>query len=52
VRLYLLPLAVSIPLFAASPSLLDILSDELQRNFTVLKQKGDPPPYYMAYSVT
>jgi predicted Zn-dependent protease len=31
---------------------LDILSDELQRNFTVLKQKGDPPPYFMAYSVT
>ena len=51
-RLFLLPLVVSIPLFAASPSLLDILSDELQRNFTVLKQKGDPPPYYMAYSVT
>jgi predicted Zn-dependent protease len=52
VRLFLLPLFVSIPLVAASPSLLDILSDELQRNFTVLKQKGDPPPYYMAYSIT
>ena len=51
-RLFLLPLVVSIPLIAASPSLLDILSDELERNFTVLKQKGDPPPYYMAYSVT
>ena len=35
-----------------SPSLLDILSDELQRNFTVLKQKADPPPYYMDYTVT
>jgi predicted Zn-dependent protease len=32
--------------------LLDILSDELQRNFTILKQKADPPPYYMDYSVT
>jgi TldD protein len=52
VRLFLLPLVVSIPLAAASPSLLDILSDELQRNFTVLKQKGDPPPYYMSYNVT
>jgi predicted Zn-dependent protease len=53
VRLSLLSLIVSIPLVAASPpSLLDILSDELQRNFTILKQKGDPPPYYMAYSVT
>ena len=51
-RLFLLPLFISIPLVAASPSLLDILSDELERNFTVLKQKGDPPPYYMSYSVT
>jgi TldD protein len=52
VRLLILPLVVSLPLAAASPSLLDILSEELQRNFTVLKQKGDPPPYYMAYNVT
>ena len=41
------------PLTAATiPTLLDILSDELQRNFTVLKQKADPPPYYMDYTVT
>ncbi len=46
------PLLLSIPLAAASPpSLLDILSDELQRNFSILKQKADPPPYYMGYSV-
>lgn len=31
--------------------LVKILSDELDRNFTVLKQKGDPPPYFMDYSV-
>ena len=37
---------------APAPSLLDILSDELQRNFTTLKQKADPPPYYMDYTVT
>jgi predicted Zn-dependent protease len=43
----------ALPLAAApAPSLLDILSDELQRNFTVLKQKADPPPYYMDYTVT
>jgi TldD protein len=49
----LLTLAFAIPLAAASaPSLLDILSDELQRNFTILKQNGDPPPYYMDYTVT
>jgi predicted Zn-dependent protease len=46
-------LVVSLPLVAASPpSLLDILNDELQRNFSVLKEKADPPPYYMAYAVT
>ena len=44
---------MALPLAAASaPSLLDILSDELQRNFTILKQNGDPPPYYMDYTVT
>jgi len=32
--------------------MLDILSDELQRNVTILKQKADPPPYYMDYTVT
>jgi len=53
----LLPLVIALywalPLAAApAPSLLDILSDELQRNFTTLKQKADPPPYYMDYTVT
>ena len=38
--------------FAQSPALLTILSDELNRNFQALKEKGDPPPYYMAYEVT
>ncbi|HTC91343.1 MAG TPA: metallopeptidase TldD-related protein [Bryobacteraceae bacterium] len=53
--LFTLALAVywALPLAAASaPSLLDILSDELQRNFTILKQKADPPPYYLDYTVT
>ena len=46
-------LAIALPAAAASPpSLLDILSEELQRNFAVLKEKADPPPYYMAYTVT
>jgi TldD protein len=49
----LFTLVLAVPLAAApAPSLLDILSDELQRNFTVLKQKADPPPYYMDYTVT
>jgi len=37
---------------AAPPSLLDILNAELQRNFTALKQKADPAPYYISYTVT
>lgn len=50
----LLPLVLCIPLSAATApaSLLDILKEELNRNFTVLKQKADPPPYYMSYEVT
>ena len=52
-RRLLLAFVLTLPLAAASaPSLLDILSDELQRNFTILKQNGDPPPYYMDYTVT
>ncbi|MBV8833289.1 MAG: peptidase U62 [Acidobacteriaceae bacterium] len=31
---------------------MDILSGELSREFNVLKFKGDPAPYYMAYEVT
>jgi TldD protein len=38
--------------FAQTPSLLGILSEELDRNFQALKQKGDPAPYFMAYEVT
>jgi TldD protein len=53
VRRILSLLLLSTPLVAASPpTLLDILSAELGRNFNALKQKGDPPPYYMAYAVT
>jgi len=28
------------------------MSQELNRNFTVLKQKADPPPYFISYEVT
>jgi predicted Zn-dependent protease len=37
--------------FAQSSPLLDILSQELERNFTTLKQKADPAPYYLGYTV-
>lgn len=31
------------------PDFAAILKDELTREFSVLKQKGNPPPYFMAY---
>ena len=36
----------------AQPPLLSILSDELDRNFLILKEKADPPPYFISYEVT
>ncbi|HEX5432527.1 MAG TPA: metallopeptidase TldD-related protein [Bryobacteraceae bacterium] len=45
-----LPLVAS-AVWAQSP-LTQTLSAEMERNFTILKQKGDPPPYFMAYEVT
>jgi TldD protein len=50
VRFIFVLLCLSLPAFPQS--LLQILNDELQRNFSVLKQKGDPAPYYLAYAVT
>jgi hypothetical protein len=35
-----------------STDLLGIVTGELNREFSALKAKGDPPPYYMAYEVT
>jgi len=53
VRLSLLVLIAALcSLRAQSPPLTGILEAELDRNFKVLKEKGDPPPYYIAYSVT
>jgi len=40
------------PIFAQAPSLLDVLSAELDRNFSILKDKGDPPPYFIGYAAT
>jgi TldD protein len=40
-------------LFAAPPnSILDTLASELDRNFRVLKEKADPPAYFISYEVT
>ncbi len=37
---------------ANKPALLDIMAQELNRNFAALKEKADPPPYYLSYEVT
>lgn len=36
---------------AQQPPLLGIMAEELTRNFEILREKGDPKPYYIAYSV-
>ena len=40
---------------AVSPGqspLMGIASEELERNFRILKEKTDPPPYFLAYEIT
>jgi predicted Zn-dependent protease len=32
--------------------LLDAMSQELNRNFTTLKEKADPPPYFLSYEIS
>jgi TldD protein len=38
--------------FGQSSGLLDAMAQELNRNFTVLKEKADPAPYFLSYEVT
>jgi len=52
VRSFLALLALLSCCASAQTPLVKILSEELDRNFTVLKQKGDPAPYFMSYEVT
>jgi predicted Zn-dependent protease len=37
---------------AQNTVLLDAMSQELERNYSALKQKADPPPYFLSYEVT
>jgi TldD protein len=48
----LLALLLLATLAPAQSPLVKILSGELDRNFNVLKAKGDPAPYFIGYSVT
>ncbi len=43
---------LAVTAFAQAPPLLTILNEELNRNFRVLKEKSDPPPYFLSYAVT
>jgi TldD protein len=45
-------LLVFLPSSFAESKVLDILSQELDRNFSILKEKADPPPYFLSYEVT
>ena len=47
-----LVVAGAFPAAAQTSVLLDAMSQELNRNFTVLKEKAENPPYYMSYEVT
>ena len=48
----LVVLALAATCVSAQSPLVKILTGELDRNFTVLKDKGNPAPYFMGYSVT
>jgi predicted Zn-dependent protease len=37
---------------AEDHAVLNTMTEELQRNFQTLKQKADPPPYFMSYEIT
>jgi TldD protein len=51
IRLALL-FAAAFSAAAQHSALLDAMSQELNRNFNVLKGKADPPPYFLSYEVT
>ena len=55
-RTILLRLALPLALAASGPAqstvVVDAMSQELARNFKVLKEKGDPPPYFLSYEIT
>jgi TldD protein len=46
-----LPLALAAAA-AAQSTLVDAMSQELARNFQALKDKAEPPPYFLSYEIT
>lgn len=51
-RVALVGLTCAFAGFSQAAPLVEILQDELNRNFATLKEKGDPAPYFIAYTVT
>lgn len=49
--LIVLEVALAAPAPPQPPPLVDTLAQELDRNFKILKEKGDPAPYFISYSV-
>jgi predicted Zn-dependent protease len=47
-----LPLALAAGAAAQSNPLIEAMSQELGRNFQALKEKADPPPYFLSYEIT
>ncbi len=47
-----LPLTLAAVAAAQSMPLVDAMSQELARNFQALKNKADPPPYFLSYEIT
>ena len=45
-------LLCTLPAFAQSSAVLSAMSEELNRNFSALKEKADPPPYFLSYEIT
>jgi predicted Zn-dependent protease len=52
VRRCLPVLLLPVALLAQNNALLNILQEELNRNFEILKKNTDPAPYFLAYAVT
>jgi TldD protein len=46
-----IPFLLLVSAFAQSLVVLNSMSQELNRNFTILKEKADPPPYFISYEI-
>jgi TldD protein len=52
VKVFVFAASSCVCLLGQNTSLIDILKTELDRNYSILKEKADPAPYYISYAVT